>query len=333
MHEYNCVRNAFLRAGFKRTNGSGWNALWAKHLTEEQFLRMTPYQKANHFPGTWGIGRKDRLARNLSRMKRDFGKKYHFSVRTFYLPNERMKLQMEMDADPKVRLQCTPIAWLACWWCRHSGCAQAIWILKPAASSCGRGIKLVSGQAHSKLPKKRKLLAQHYIRNPLLINGHKWDLRMYVARGGMLVRLHTARLTSWLWLWVVRRYVLVTSFDPLRVYLFDNGLTRFCTEKYTVNHKTLKNRFAHLTNYSVNKHSDKFLKNEDPDNDMYGSKWSFKALMRYFKQNDMPGDTIRDSIKDVVIKTLLSIESDVGSLSNRYFPNRYAMMWYQCVQL
>lgn len=55
---------------------------------------------------------------------------------------------------------------------------QAIWILKPAASSCGRGIKLVSGQANSKLPKKRKVLAQSYIRNPFLINGHKWDLRL-----------------------------------------------------------------------------------------------------------------------------------------------------------
>ena len=103
VHEYNCVRNAFLRAGFKRTTSSGWNGLWAKHLTEDEFLRLTPYQKVNHFPGTWGIGRKDRLARNLSRMKREFGKKYAFSARTFFLPAERRKLKMEMDADPKVR--------------------------------------------------------------------------------------------------------------------------------------------------------------------------------------------------------------------------------------
>lgn len=122
----------------------------------------------------------------------------------------------------------------------------------------------------------------------------------------------------------LRSYVLVTSFDPLRVYLFDNGLTRFCTEKYTVSHKTLKNRFAHLTNYSVNKHSDKFLKNEDPANDMYGSKWSLKALMRYFKQNDIDTGKVMASIKDCIIKTLIAIESDVGSLVNRYFPRRYA---------
>jgi len=219
VHEYNCVRNAFLRAGFKRVSGWSWNICWAKHLREEEFLRMTPFQKVNHFPGTWGIGRKDRLAHNLSRMRREFGQEYAFSARTFFLPKERAKLKMQMDADPK-----------------------SIWILKPAASSCGRGIKLVSGLAGSKLPKKRKVLAQNYIRSPFLINGHKWDLRLYV---------------------------LVTSFDPLRVYLFDNGLTRFCTEKYTLSHKTLKNRFAHLTNYSVNKHSEKFLKNESANDDMY----------------------------------------------------------------
>ena len=46
----------------------------------------------------------------------------------------------------------------------------------------------------------------------------------------------------------IRVYALVTSFNPLKVYLFNDCLVHFCTEKYSMH-----NRFAHLTSYSVNK--------------------------------------------------------------------------------
>jgi tubulin polyglutamylase TTLL4 len=54
------------------------------------------------------------------------------------------------------------------------------------------------------LPKKRQCVVQKYLANPYLINGYKFDLRIYVY---------------------------VTSYDPLRVYLFDDGLTRFASKK------------------------------------------------------------------------------------------------------
>ena len=74
-----------------------------------------------------------------------------------------------------------------------------------------------------------------YIPNPLLLRSRKFDLRIYV---------------------------LVTRCDPaLRVYLFRDGLCRLCTEDYcspdTGNMACLTDRCAHLTNYSVNKLSDK----------------------------------------------------------------------------
>jgi len=49
--------------------------------------------------------------------------------------------------------------------------------------------------------------------------------------------------------------------DPLRVYLHKEGLVRICTHKYSTKKNTLKDRFKHLTNFSVNKKSKNFVKN------------------------------------------------------------------------
>jgi tubulin polyglutamylase TTLL4 len=104
--------------------------------------------------------------------------------------------------------------------------------MKPNAASCGKGIKVVG--PGDIIPRKGGHLLSKYIMNPHLIDGLKYDLRIYV---------------------------LVTSYDPLKVYLFKEGLVRFATEKYTNNIQSLKKRFIHLTNYSVNKKAEGYVKN------------------------------------------------------------------------
>jgi hypothetical protein len=51
----------------------------------------------------------------------------------------------------------------------------------------------------------------------------------------------------------MRMYVLVTSFHPLRIYFYNEGLARFATEDYSNDANVLKNKFVHLTNFSINK--------------------------------------------------------------------------------
>lgn len=51
----------------------------------------------------------------------------------------------------------------------------------------------------------------------------------------------------------LRVYVLVTSFEPLRIYVYNEGLTRFASEPYQSPSVSKDNKFAHLTNYSINK--------------------------------------------------------------------------------
>jgi hypothetical protein len=46
--------------------------------------------------------------------------------------------------------------------------------------------------------------------------------------------------------------------DPWRIYIYNEGLARFASEEYDPsNIKT--NKFSHLTNYSINKKSEKFV--------------------------------------------------------------------------
>jgi len=83
----------------------------------------------------------------------------------------------------------------------------------------------------SEVPHNEQLVISKYIDNPLLINGLKFDLRLYV---------------------------LVTNFDPLKIYVYNEGLVRFASEPYKL--ESIKsNVYAHLTNYSINKKSENFV--------------------------------------------------------------------------
>ena len=69
-------------------------------------------------------------------------------------------------------------------------------------------------------------MLQLYIKNPLLIRGIKWDMRIYVN---------------------------ITQMRPMKLYLYKEGLVRFSTERYDTKHLT--NVFSHLTNASINKYA------------------------------------------------------------------------------
>ena len=54
----------------------------------------------------------------------------------------------------------------------------------------------------------------------------------------------------------MRIYVVITCVNPLRIYMFEEGLARFATCKYSANAGGAagqKSKYMHLTNYSINK--------------------------------------------------------------------------------
>ena len=58
---------------------------------------MKKYQKTNHFPGCWNLGRKDLLWMRISKMKRRFPEEYRFFPRTFLLGCEWHRFTAMLD--------------------------------------------------------------------------------------------------------------------------------------------------------------------------------------------------------------------------------------------
>ena len=126
------------------------------------------------------------------------------------------------------------------------------------------------------------LVAQRYIQKPLLINGKKFDLRIYV---------------------------LVTGVAPLRLFMFKDGLVRCATEDFKApNASNLHDRCMHLTNYAVNKRSDNYMHNTDEERCDVGSKRSLRWFLRWLDSTRGPGcgDDLWNKMIDLCNKALLA---------------------------
>jgi tubulin polyglutamylase TTLL6/13 len=64
----------------------------------------------------------------------------------------------------------------------------------------------------------------------------------------------------------------------------------------------------HLTNYAINKFSDKFEKNTGSDKDDAGHKRSLTFAMKYIDEKGYDSKTVLYNIKAVIIKTLCSVQ-------------------------
>ena len=95
----------------------------------------------------------------------------------------------------------------------------------------------------------------------------------------------------------------MTSFNPLKIYLFNDCLVRFCTETYSADKVTHNNRFAHLTSYSVNK------KNQDAKTNPLQD---LKQLRDTYERNGIEFEPVFAQIKDLVIKSLLSVDQHIA---------------------
>lgn len=126
-----------------------------------------------------------------------------------------------------------------------------LWILKPRHLGSGRQICVTDLQSPSPPllhALSRPFIAQRYIDRPLLIDGRKVDLRLYVA---LLSSLQPPITTP-----CPATAALYPSF-PYQVYLYEDGLMRLASSPYPVDSTSLSlslsSPFIHLTNNSISR--------------------------------------------------------------------------------
>jgi hypothetical protein len=129
------------------------------------------------------------------------------------------------------------------------------------------------------------VIVQKYIESPLLYYGRKFDIRI----------------------WVLIDY-------NLNVYIFREGHLKTCSTEYSIGSK---NKFAHITNYMLQKHNKDFQKFEE------GNEVSFKDFQKCLDTEyaDSKKNVFRDivpQIKNIIQLTSMSVKEKININDRRF---------------
>mmetsp|Transcript_123762 Transcript_123762/g.214556 ORF Transcript_123762/g.214556 Transcript_123762/m.214556 type:complete len:431 (+) Transcript_123762:43-1335(+) len=271
-----------------------WNFYWASVHSVRQIFnpdtgrRLGKFQIINHFPNHYELTRKDLMVKNIKRYRKEREKQESLGPNgderflgtlaevppewvptTFALPNDYALFVEEFRRNP-----------------------NETWIAKPTGKAQGRGIFLVSKLQQLKkwstasqktpfsqptLPFRDSYIISRYINDPLLVGGKKFDMRLYV---------------------------LVTSYRPLKVYLYKGGFCRFCVEQYTTDVAEFDNVFIHLTNVAIQKNAEDY-------NDKHGGKWDMNDLMLFIEgiHGKAAADKLATDMESVIIHSLKAVQA------------------------
>ena len=272
---HNCIRDVFRARGWVETESeTDWDVAWVdKDWIRENFdgSNFGEHQRINHFRNHYELTRKDNLIKNLKRTQRQLVRDgldeeaaaYDFFPGTYTLPADYGLFVEEYKTHP----------------------ASAIWIMKPVGSAQGKGIFLFNKlsaisdwkrTADTSAQQAASYVVQRYIENPLLVGGKKFDLRLYV---------------------------LVTSYQPLTVFMYRSGFARFSMFRYNTDISNLGDTFVHLTNAAVQKTAPGFDAGA-------GSKWPLHAFKLYLvgKFGAKATDACFAAVELLVIHSLLAVQ-------------------------
>lgn len=242
-----------------------WNVFWtdsgqqvAKHIR-----RMKLYQRINHFPGMINIYRKNCLTRTIHRMAKIDSMEYNFYPKTWIVPHHYNEVKQYLSSNTF----------------GGEATMNRIVIVKPSGGAQGKGIFLT--MSSNMIRQNQDCVVQEYIANPYLIDGYKFDLRVYC---------------------------LVVSCDPLRILVYKDGLVRFCTTRYVPpDTSNIDCSYMHLTNYAINKNNENYVENNNDDQNC--SKRSLLWLWEWLASEGKNSVIVWKAIVDVIVKTLVATQA------------------------
>ncbi|CAO2597734.1 Tubulin polyglutamylase TTLL11 [Lemmus lemmus] len=224
--------------------------------------------QVNKFPGMTEMVRKITLSRALRIMQNLFPEEYNFYPRSWILPDEFQLFVTQVQMAKDGDPSWKPT-----------------FIVKPDSGCQGDGIYLIKDPNDIRMTgtlQNRPAVVQEYICKPLLIDKLKFDIRLYV---------------------------LLKSLDPLEIYIAKDGLSRFCTEPYhEPNPQNLHHIFMHLTNYSLNIHSGKFVHSDSAST---GSKRTFSSILCRLSSKGVDIKKVWSDIISLVIKTVIALTPEL----------------------
>eukprot|EP00931_Biecheleriopsis_adriatica_P096163 TRINITY_DN6980_c0_g1_i1.p1 TRINITY_DN6980_c0_g1~~TRINITY_DN6980_c0_g1_i1.p1 ORF type:complete len:792 (-),score=155.59 TRINITY_DN6980_c0_g1_i1:199-2574(-) len=247
------------------------SVVWLEHADPTSGL--APVQTLSRIDAFLSFCRKGRLAQCLNPWLEELPDEFSFWPKSWVLPYDAADLEAAMTKS------------------------KDTFIAKPSAGSQGKGIVLArkwtdfdkivqrckAAQANSGAQRSTaEYVVQRYIASPLLLDGLKFDLRLYMV---------------------------VTSVVPLRAYLFKEGLARFCTVPYQPPKEgNLQDACMHLTNFAVNAKSQSYQTTDGLHQHDEGSKRSVSAVFRQIQQDHgVPPETIWQQVAELAANTLQAL--------------------------
>ena len=95
----------------------------------------------------------------------------------------------------------------------------------------------------------------------------------------------------------IRQWVLVTDFNPVTIWFYDECYIRFTTQEYDVDN--LDNELQHLTNNSIGK---KYMAKHD---EIQGNMWFQEEFAEWLKQQNDGQDVFHQNIQPLIKKIIV----------------------------
>lgn len=163
--------------------------------------------------------------------------------------------------------------------------AGTLYIVKPVRGSGGQGIQVI-GDAAEALD-RAEVVVQRYIADPLLIDGRKGHARVYA---------------------------LIASAEPLRAYVYSEGVVRFAPEPYDPRPDRLADVAMHVTNTALHKGHPGLVVSQDSKAEDQGAIWTLSAMLRRMRAEGRDAERTFGEIGELVawFVRCLSAEGLIG---------------------